>query len=97
VAIIWLLCKFLFEKYAITAYSPIYLGFIAGMLMHLVCDMATKGGLPLFYPYNRKRFSISVMESGSKFEFIPLIFICVLCIGLTVLFVWKGWYLTVLY
>ncbi len=91
VAIAFLLCWRIFLWQNIMDYSVIFLGFIAGMLTHLACDMATKGGLPLFYPYNRKRFSISVIESGSKWEWIPLTFICLLSIGLTVLSIVKGW------
>lgn len=95
--LIYLLCRFLFERNGITEFSPIYIGFIAGMLMHLACDMATKGGLPLLYPYTRKRFSISILESGSKYEVIPLIFICMLAVGLTVFMLYKQIYITNLF
>lgn len=83
----------IFKHYNIMDYFYIYLGFTVGMLMHLTCDMATKGGLPLMYPYTRKRFSISVLESGSKWEPITLTFICVLAAIVTGLCIFKGWYI----
>lgn len=94
VALTYLIFWIVFDKNNITAYNYIWGGFIAGMLMHLMCDMATKGGLPLLYPWARYRFSFGVLQSGSKWEWISLLFILVLTAGLTVLMIANGIWLS---
>lgn len=89
VALTYLVFWLVFDKCGITEYNYIWGGFIAGMLMHLMCDMATKGGLPLLYPWARYRFRFGVLESGSKWEWVSLTFIMVLTIGISVLMMWN--------
>ncbi len=94
VVLTYLLCWVIFKYNGILEYSYIYGGFIAGMLMHLACDMTTKGGIPLLYPWDRGKFSIGTLASGSKWEFVSLIFVMVLAIGITALMVYNGIYLS---
>ncbi|EGO86289.1 metal-dependent hydrolase [Clostridium botulinum C] len=40
--------------------------FIVGYGLHLFCDSLTVMGVPVFYPFIEKRFSFSVIKTGSK-------------------------------
>lgn len=82
-----------FTKAEIKEYSLIYYGFIIGMINHLFCDMLTKGGIPLFYPLSKWKFSILPMKSGSKWEFIPLFITCIIICVITGLFILGGTFL----
>ena len=88
-----ILLNWLFAKYNIEQYNYIWQGFGIGILNHLMCDMMTKGGIPLLYPFYKWKFSFSNMKSGSKLEFIPLLIVCSLSIVLTILFVCGGTFL----
>jgi inner membrane protein len=90
VVCIFILGALLFKKINATDFSPIYYSFALGMLNHLACDMTTKGGIPLLYPFTRVKFSLSPMKSGSKWEPVMLIIMCLLSIGLTILFISNG-------
>lgn len=94
--IIYLLCWTQFKHHNIQEYSYIYGGFIAGMLMHLACDITTKGGIPLLYPWDKGKCSIGVLSSGSKWERISLFFIMILAIGLTCVMIYHKIYLSAL-
>lgn len=96
VALIFLLCHVLFKHYEITQYNLIYYGFAGGMLMHLMCDIVTRGGIPLLYPFNRKKFSIGTMASGHKYEIISLILILLLTGVITYLMLQNHIYLSVI-
>lgn len=96
VGLAYLLCFVLFRHYNITEYSYIYGGFITGMLMHLACDMTTKGGIPLLYPWDKGKVSLGVLSSGSKWEWISLIFVVLLAVGATVLMLHNEIYLSAL-
>ena len=56
--------------------------------------MMTKGGVPLLYPFSRKKISLTWCKSGGKYEFFTLGFLCVIAIVLTVLFIKNGIFLT---
>ncbi|WP_026887109.1 metal-dependent hydrolase [Clostridium beijerinckii] len=43
-------------------------GVFLGILSHLVLDSLTVGGLPWFYPFSKKRFSIGMIKTNSKIE-----------------------------
>jgi inner membrane protein len=94
-ALVYLICWMVFDANNIPAqYCYIWGGFIAGMLMHFMCDMATKGGLPLLYPLARYRFGFGILESGSKWEWLSLVFIMVLAVGATILMIANGVWLS---
>ena len=42
------------------------LGLLIGCAAHLVQDMLTKGGIPLFYPFHREKINFGFLKSGSK-------------------------------
>ena len=65
-------------------------GLAFGCLNHLFCDMLTKGGIPLFYPFQKIKFSILPMKSGSKYEIVPLILTCILQVVIAFIFVSKN-------
>ena len=52
----------------------IYIGqsFVFGLIGHLLLDSLTTGGIPLMYPFSRKRFRILKIKTGSKIEPIVL-------------------------
>lgn len=93
VMVMALICGLIFNKASLQQFSLLYYGFIIGMVNHLFCDLLTKGGIPLFYPASRWKFSISPMKSGSKWEFIPLTITCTICVVLTILMVSSGTFL----
>ncbi|WP_238901171.1 MULTISPECIES: metal-dependent hydrolase [unclassified Clostridium] len=43
-------------------------GIFLGIFSHLVLDSLTIGGLPWFYPFSKKRFSICMIKTNSKIE-----------------------------
>ncbi|BBW98937.1 metal-dependent hydrolase [Geobacillus subterraneus] len=45
-------------------------GFVIGMVSHLILDMMTKGGVPLWHPLSKKRVSISPIKTGSVGEYL---------------------------
>lgn len=87
------ICVFAFWKYEITQYIYLWQGFVIGIVNHLVCDMMTKGGVPLFHPLWKKKFRLTWMKSGSKYETIFLTLICSICIAITYLMCKKGIFL----
>lgn len=96
IVLVYLLCWTIFKHNNIIQYNYIWGGFIVGMLTHLICDITTKGGVPLLYPWSRGKISLGVLSSGSKWEPVSLIFIMALIIGATVLMIWNGWYFSIL-
>lgn len=96
VALVYIVCWIIFSANDIMEYNYIWGGFIAGMLMHLMCDMTTKGGIPVLYPWSRGKFSIGVLPSGSKWEFVSLFFIIGLTCLITAVMIWNGWHLSML-
>jgi inner membrane protein len=40
-----------------------------GALMHIIEDFLTKGGVPLFYPFIKQRFSANMFVTGGKGEY----------------------------
>lgn len=43
-------------------------GLFFGVLSHLILDSFTIGGLPWFYPFSKKRFSLGKIKTNSKLE-----------------------------
>ncbi len=74
----------LFSQWGWGAYSIGYIGFLCGMMIHLVCDMTTRGGIPILYPFYTTKFSVTPMRSGSKWE--PLMLFIVI-VGIIAAFV----------
>ena len=93
VALISLLCWWLFHRYNITDYTFIYVGFVAGLLNHLICDFCTKGGLPLLYPFSKHKFNVSSMHSGSKKEPYVLMFVCMCMFGIDLVLILRHIYI----
>ena len=81
---LFFLLKYIFETNNITSYNIAYYGFLFGMGIHLVCDMFTKGGIPLLYPFYTTKFSLTKMKSGSKREIIALGVVIVMIIIITI-------------
>lgn len=46
-------------------YIPFFYGLFIGMTAHIFQDFFTKGGIPLFYPFIKKKYSIGFFKSGS--------------------------------
>ncbi|WP_187254664.1 metal-dependent hydrolase [Alkalicoccus halolimnae] len=43
-------------------------GLLFGIAAHILADLLSYGGVPLFYPFNKKRTSIPVYKTGSLLE-----------------------------
>lgn len=39
-----------------------------GVLIHIACDMVTKGGVPVFWPFSRRRFALGLFRVGGPGE-----------------------------
>ena len=89
VFMMWLL-NLIFTKNNISEYSLLWQGLAFGMINHLFCDMMTKGGIPILYPFSKMKLSFTFMKSGSKWEFIPLILMCVLTVVATIVLCKNG-------
>lgn len=48
--------------------QPFLTGILIGYVMYLIQDFFTKGGIPLFFPFIRKKYSVGLFKSGSKFD-----------------------------
>lgn len=48
-------------------YSLLF-GFFGGIYSHILLDGFTKGGIPLFYPFTKKKFSLGLLVTGGKGE-----------------------------
>lgn len=77
---LFFLFRNLFWQWNIEEYAIVYIAFLFGMLMHLFCDMTTRGGIPILYPFYTTKFSITPMKSGSKWE--PLMLGIVIAIAI---------------
>ena len=93
IVVMMCLMGFLFNKGEISEYSVLWQGLSFGMMNHLICDMMTKGGIPILYPFYRFKLSFTNMKSGSKWELVPLIIVCLLTITATVLLCKNGTFL----
>lgn len=51
------------------------LGYIAGYICHLIGDILTKGGIPLLYPFSKKRVHLTNIESGAHDVILSIIVI----------------------
>ena len=79
--IIYFVAWALLNKFGVTEYAPIYIGFVAGFVIHLLCDMFTRGGIPLFSPFTNRKFRFTNLETGSKLEILTTLLICAACVG----------------
>lgn len=63
--------------------SPIiklwFIGFFLGILSHIFLDMLTKGGVPLLYPFSKKKISLTNIKTGSVGEKVIMIIIMITC------------------
>jgi inner membrane protein len=91
---LFFLFKYIFETNNITDYNIAYIGFLCGMGIHLTCDMFTKGGIPILYPFYTTKFSLTKMKSGSKKEPIALGFVIILIIITTIMLLINNIFLT---
>lgn len=56
--------------------STIIIHAVAGYSSHLIGDFLTKQGIPLFYPFSKKRYGLRIMSTGSKMgNFVELLII----------------------
>lgn len=71
-AILFLLFLYLIYKFQLFYLFPLLLGYTSGYLSHLFLDFMTKGGIPLFYPFSKKRFALTKAKTGGTIEPISL-------------------------
>lgn len=70
----WLLSLFLIPSSLTFLFYSFFVGCVIGIVSHLVLDMSTKSGVPLFYPISKKNISILPIKTGSFGE--TIYFIC---------------------
>lgn len=58
---------FLLKDPNIYWYSGIF-GVFGGIYSHILLDGFTKGGIPILYPFSRKKFSLGLLITGGKAE-----------------------------
>jgi inner membrane protein len=51
-------------------FHPVFYFIAFGAFMHIIEDFLTDGGVPLFYPLSKKKFSLRLLKTGSILEFI---------------------------
>lgn len=56
-----------------------FIGFFLGILSHIFLDMLTKGGVPLLYPFSKKKISLTNIKTGSVGEKVIMIIIMITC------------------
>lgn len=79
---LWLIpFGFLIYYFRNTAYLSLFIGMFIGLFSHLISDTLTKGGVPWFWPFKRKRYTFSVIKSG-KFDYFPCIFTTIITLFL---------------
>ena len=57
-----------FNKFNLGLYKPMLFGYITGYTSHLLLDFLTKAGIPIFYPFSRKRYHLLSIKSGGIAE-----------------------------
>lgn len=62
-------------------FFPLLCGFTVGCATHLLLDMFTKGGIPLFFPFTKKRINLTPFKTGGIFEIFFGILVAVLSVG----------------
>ena len=45
---------------------PVLAGY--GVLAHIICDIVTKGGVPVLWPFTRRRFALALFRVGGPGE-----------------------------
>lgn len=62
-----------------------FIGFTVGIASHIISDTMTKGGIPWLYPFKKKKYHLTNIESGRGFElpivmflagFLPAVIFC---------------------
>ena len=53
------------------------MGYIVGFTCHLMGDILTKGGIPFFYPFSKKRVHLTGAESGKHDIILSIVVIAV--------------------
>lgn len=81
---LWLIPLFLLLQFFISSSKPEYavfalIGYINGFVLHLLGDLFSKSGIPMFYPFKRKRYSLSPFKSGSL-DWLVTTIVCVACL-----------------
>lgn len=64
------------------------MGCIIGALSHLFLDFLTKGGIPLFFPFTKKKYHLLPLKTGSCD-----IFVSIILISITLLFFVKKYFI----
>lgn len=61
------------------------IGSAVGYLSHLILDMLTIGGIPLFYPMSKKKFKLAKFKTGGHYYTVS--FICILVTILSLVYI----------
>lgn len=70
----------LLYKYSETEYSYILAGTLVGFVTHIFSDTMTRGGVPWFWPFKRKRYHLTNVNSGER-DYIFVIITDILILG----------------
>lgn len=78
--ITYLIVTMLLNYYNLETYKVLLIGYVIGYAGHLFLDMLTKGGIPLLYPFNRKKIHLTNVKTGGKGEKALFVFACVVAL-----------------
>lgn len=77
---------FILNHYKITQYMPIVYGLLIGYGGHLFLDFLTKGGIPLLFPFKKKKYHLTNVKTGGKGEKILFIVACIFVVALLIIY-----------
>ena len=67
-------------------YINLLYAFLIGYAGHLFLDLMTKGGIPLLYPFSRKKYHLTNIKTGGKEEKILFVCACLICVTMLVIY-----------
>lgn len=80
-SILWLIPLIILSVKTIgTEYFCVVLGTTLGFVSHILSDVMTRGGVPLLWPYSRKRYHLTNINSGEH-DFLITVITDVILIG----------------
>ena len=85
-AVFFIAMYYVMKHYQFEYYMPVLYGYTIGYTSHLLLDMLTKNGIPLLYPFLKKRTHIFNIKSGGIAEFLILCGLLVIIIASLFLF-----------
>ena len=84
--IILLSSTLLFTGISNFIYSNIIIGFCVGWFSHLLLDLLTVKGIPVFYPFIKKKYNLLRFKTNKDEEFVSILVILITGISMVAYF-----------